>query len=280
VSDEPSTRDLLLRPLASREDYEACTAFQEEIWGVGFNERVSGAILKVANRIGGLSAGAFDEKGVLQGFVFGLTGIEDGELVHWSDMLAVRAGLRDQGLGTRLKKYQRDVLLPRGVRRMRWTFDPLQSRNAYVNLAKLGILTGEYARDMYGDTGSPLHRGVGTDRLVAFWEMDSDRVTKRLRGLDAPPDASIMEFLPMVIPVGSGGVYPLPGEPVLGLDGPAILLTIPGEIDPIVAKDVELAVRWRQVTRAAFQHYFSRGYQATELFPQGTLSHYLLARGG
>ena len=269
---------LVIRPFASQEDYEACTAFQEEIWGVGFNERVSAAILMVANRIGGLSAGAFDEERVLQGFVFGLTGVEDGELVHWSDMLAVRAGLRDRGLGTRLKHYQRDILLSRGIRRMRWTFDPLQSRNAYVNLAKLGIVTGEYVRDMYGDTGSPLHRGIGTDRLVAFWEMDSDRVTRRLGGLDSPPDVSTLAALPMVIPTGDEGSNPVPEEPALGLNDPALLLTIPGEIDPIVAEDTGLAIRWREVTRSAFLHYFSRGYRATELFPQGRVSHYLLAR--
>ncbi|MGW8265224.1 MAG: hypothetical protein ACWGSQ_02585 [Longimicrobiales bacterium] len=268
----------MIRPLASQADYEACTAFQEEIWGVGFNERVSAAILMVANRIGGLSAGAFDEEGGLQGFVFGLTGIEDGELIHWSDMLAVRAGLRDQGLGTRLKQYQREILLSRGVRRMRWTFDPLQSRNAYVNLAKLGIVTGEYVRDMYGDTGSPLHRGGGTDRLVAFWEMDSDRVRRRLMGLDTPSDTATLAALPMVIPTGDDGIHPTPEEPVLGLDGPALLLTIPGEIDPMVADDTRLAVQWREVTRSAFLHYFSRGYRATDLFPQGKVSQYLLTR--
>lgn len=273
-----SSRDLVIRPLTSQKDFQACTAFQEEIWGVGFNERVSAAILMVANRIGGLSAGAFDEEGGLQGFVFGLTGVEDGELIHWSDMLAVRAGLRDQGLGTRLKHYQREVLLSRGIRRMRWTFDPLQSRNAYVNLAKLGIITREYVQDMYGDTGSPLHRGVGTDRLVAFWEMDSDRVTRRLKGIDARPDLATLATLPMVIPTRGGGVYPAPEEPVLGLDGPALLLTIPGAIDSIMAEDTGLAVLWREVTRSAFLHYFSRGYRATELFPQGEISHYLLAR--
>lgn len=272
------SRELVIRPFAKQEEYQACTAFQEEIWGVGFNERVSAAILKVANRIGGLSAGAFDVEGRLQGFVFGLTGIEDGTLVHWSDMLAVRSGLRDQGLGTRLKHYQRDVLLPRGVRRMRWTFDPLQSRNAYVNLAKLGIVTGEYVRDMYGDTGSPLHRGVGTDRLVALWEMDSDRVVRCLGGGDRLPGVPALEELPRVIPAETGGSHPVPGTPLLELEGPGVLLTIPGDIDAMVAEDMALAVRWREATRSAFLHYFSRGYQATGLIPQGPLSHYILTR--
>ena len=166
--------DVTIRPFASRSEYEACTDLQEEVWGRGFSEKVSAAILMIANKIGGLAAGAFDEEGVLKGFVFGITGVMDGKLVHWSDMLAVRDGERDMGLGTRLKQYQREVLLGRGVSEMRWTFDPLQGRNAYVNFSKLGIVAREYAQDMYGETDSPLHRGVGTDRLVATWTMDQE----------------------------------------------------------------------------------------------------------
>jgi predicted GNAT superfamily acetyltransferase len=232
----------------------------------------------VANRIGGLSAGAFDAGGGLQGFVFGLTGIEDGELVHWSDMLAVRPGLRDGGLGTRLKLYQREVLLSRGIRRMRWTFDPLQSRNAFVNFAKLGITTREYVTDMYGDTGSPLHRGVGTDRLVACWEMASGRVMARLSGEDRPVDASGVESMRRVLSGGGGGSDPAPGEAILNLEDPSLLLAIPREIDPVLEADVDLAVRWREATRAAFLHYLGRGYEVTELVPAGAQSYYVLTR--
>jgi predicted GNAT superfamily acetyltransferase len=270
--------DLVIRPFATLDEYEACAAFQEEIWGVGFTERVSAAILHVANRIGGLAAGAFGEDGVLHGFVFGLTGLEEGELVHWSDMLAVRSGLRDRGLGTRLKHYQREVLLARGVRRMRWTFDPLQSRNAFVNFAKLGITTGEYVRNMYGETGSPLHRGVGTDRLVALWEMDSDRVKERVSGEGAYPGPSDLSDLPAALSACTGMGHPGPGELVLDLGEPALTLAIPADIHEIIVDDTDLAVRWREATRDAFLHYFSRGYQATELVPTGRVSLYLLER--
>ena len=275
----PTPGDLVIRPFATMEEYAACTAFQEEIWGVGFSGRVPSAILLIANRIGGVAAGAFGEDGTLQGLVFGLTGLEEGQLVHWSDMLAVRSGLRDRGLGTRLKHYQRDILLSRGVRRMRWTFDPLQSRNAYVNFAKLGITTGEYIRDLYGDsTGSPLHEGVGSDRLVAFWEMDSQRVKRRISGEGVLPGPLNLQDLPAVVPADTGSVQPAPGEPVLDLDEPALLLAIPPDIDRIIVDDVDLAFRWREATRGAFLHYFSRGYRATELIRRGGLSHYLLER--
>lgn len=270
-------QDLVIRPFAKPREYEACTAFQEEIWGKGFNERVPAAILQVANRLGGLSAGAFDQDGRLQGFVFGITGVEEGTLVHWSDMLAVRRELRDRGLGTRLKLYQREVLLSRGVRRMRWTFDPLQSRNAYVNFGKLGIVTAEYVRDMYGESGSPLHRGIGTDRLVALWEMDSERVKRRVAGSEKGPDASYLASIPRALSAESSGAHPVPGDPALDLDDPTFVLPIPAEIDRIVDDDPGLASAWRVATRRVFLEYFSRGYQVQEFVHHGSLSHYLLS---
>jgi chorismate synthase len=232
----------------------------------------------IANRLGGLSAGAFDEEGELLGFVFGLTGLMDGELVHWSDMLAVRPGLRDRGLGTRLKRYQRDVLLGRGVRRMHWTFDPLQGRNANVNFSKLGIVSREYVENMYGETDSPLHRGVGTDRLVATWELDSDRVVSRLGDGGVSFDAGELEGFTRVLEVRKEGEGFVPGAAVLDLSDPQLLLNIPGEIDVMMADNLPLAVQWRRATRVLFVHYLDRGYEVTEFVRKGGESGYVLTR--
>ena len=270
--------ELTLRPFSSTEDYLACTALQEEVWGRGFSEKVPAAMLKIANLLGGLAAGAFDEKGTLEGFVFGLTGVMNGKLVHWSDMLAVRPGMRDHGLGTRLKLYQRGVLLERGVREMRWTFDPLQARNAHVNFSKLGIVSREYVENMYGETDSPLHRGVGTDRLVAVWELDSDRVGSRLMQTGLGSHTLVERgTLPQVLPAFENEPFPSPGSPVLGLEDSALLLAVPGEIDAMMVEDLALAVRWRAATREAFVHYLGRGYEAREFLRGGRVSFYLLA---
>src|SRR5581483_6808097 len=139
----------------------------------GFSERVPAALLKVAQRIGGIAAGAFAPDGRIVGFVFGLTGIENGEIVHWSDMLAVHADFRDHGIGRHLKEFQRATLAPLGVTRIYWTFDPLVARNAHLNLNRLGARVVEYVPDMYGaETSSSLHRGVGTDRFVVAWSIN------------------------------------------------------------------------------------------------------------
>jgi len=271
---------LFFRPFATREDYEACTEFQEEVWGEGFSERVSAAVLMIANRIGGLSAGAFDEDGALQGFVFGMTGVQEGSLVHWSDMLAVRSHLRDQGLGSRLKHYQRELLLGRGVSLMHWTFDPLQSRNAYVNFAKLGIVSREYVRDMYGETGSPLHGELGTDRLVATWEMDSDRVSQRITGASLPPRRERWMRYPWALEGRVTGSLPLPSSPDLTLEAPAVCVSIPREIEGIMAQDPGLALQWREATREVLLAYLGRGYEVREIFPDDKLSHYFLIQSG
>ena len=172
--------DFTIRPFETVEEFQDCVRFQEEIWGGGFSERVAVAILKVSQRLGGIASGAYDESGDLAGFVYGMTGVESGEVVHWSDMLAVRPELQNSGLGARLKGYQRDTLLAQGITRMHWTFDPLESKNAYLNLNKLGAVAREYVQDMYGQTDSPRHMGIGTDRLVPTWMMDSERVHARL----------------------------------------------------------------------------------------------------
>ncbi len=274
--------DLTIRPFASLEEYEACADFQEEVWGQGFSERVPPAVLMIANRLGGLAAGAFDGSGSLHGFVFGLTGLVEGELIHWSDMLAVRESGRDKGLGAYLKWYQRDVMLDRGIRKMRWTFDPLQGRNAHVNFAKLGIVCREYVEDMYGATDSPLHRGVGTDRFVAQWDLDSDRVEARRAG--AVVDPGEFERVPQVIPVVGFEGFPKPGSPDLGLPDPRVLVAIPAEIEPMMDEDMSLAIEWRKATRETLVHYLSRGYEVREFFRADPVSFYLLeqaeAEGG
>ncbi len=272
------TDHLIIRRLSSLEEYQACADFQEEVWGRGFSEKVSAAILMIANRLGGIAAGAFDASGTLHGFVFGLTGVVDGRLVHWSDMLAVRSEGRDRGLGTRLKLYQREALLAQGVREMRWTFDPLQARNAHVNFSKLGIVCRDYVENMYGHTDSPLHRGIGTDRFIARWFMDSPRVESRIRRATGGRRAGPVTGLPSALSVDTSAAYPVPGSPMLSLEDPRVLVPVPADVNLVMGTDLDLAVRWREATRKVLTHYFSRGYEAREFIRGERVSYYLLGR--
>lgn len=150
----PTAADALsIRPLETPDELRACLALQDATWGPAFSERVPYAVLWFTRRIGGVLIGAFDAHG-LAGFVFGVTGWRDGRPVHWSDMLAVRKDVRDRGVGLQLKRAQRDALLAAGVRLAQWTFEPLESRNAYLNLVRLGGITRTYERDVYGESDS------------------------------------------------------------------------------------------------------------------------------
>lgn len=275
----PGTDGFEIRPLRTRAELIACTQFQRLIWGETFSEIVPPSLLLATQRAGGVAAGAFDPDGTLVGFVFGIPGIEHGRPIHWSDMLAVRADLRDRHLGERLKRWQRLDVLRRGVRRMYWSFDPLESRNAYFNLRRLGARVREYHRDMYGETDSPLHAGIGTDRLIPVWELDSPRVIRRLAGEDHPPSAADVSDVPVVNPP-IPAAFPVPSEPDLAVDAPLVRIAIPANIQLLKDAAPDLARAWRETTRAALEGYFARGYVAEEVTRHGDWSTYLLRAAG
>ena len=268
--------DFTIRPFESIEDFRDCVRFQEEVWGTGFSERVAVAILKVSQRLGGIASGAYDENGHLAGFVYGMTGVESGEVIHWSDLLAVRPGLQNTGLGVRLKAYQRERLLEQGITRMHWTFDPLESKNAHLNLNKLGAVAGEYVQDMYGQTDSPLHEGIGTDRLIPTWTMDSERVIQRLVEGRSGPEVEGDEGAVQAFNVEEEGGLLVPGEADLSLEADRILVPIPSSIQELKAESLEAAVRWRHATRAVLSCYVGRGYEVRELYRSQRHSEYLL----
>ena len=169
-----------IRDMKTHADYAACVALQRDTWGQGFDDVVPASILQVSQKVGGVAAGAFDGAGRMMGFVYGMTGVKDGRIVHWSDMLAVRPEAQNAGLGRRLKEHQRKAVAKAGGELIYWTFDPLQARNAHLNFNVFGVRVEEYVRDMYGvDTGSDLHRGIGTDRLIVAWPVKETALRKR-----------------------------------------------------------------------------------------------------
>jgi predicted GNAT superfamily acetyltransferase len=270
--------DFTIRRFASIAEFNECVRFQEETWGESFSERVPVAILKMSQRLGGIAAGAYDAEGALAGFVFGMTGVREGQVVHWSDMLAVRTELQDKGLGTRLKAYQREELVSRAVMRMHWTFDPLEAKNAHFNLNKLGAVAGKYVCDTYGRTDSPLHRGIGTDRLVPTWAMDSPRVTERLVEGRPGPDPGADQGAKRMFKVRREGDLELPGEPDLAIDADRLLLRIPDLIQALRDASLEAALRWRTVTRSVLQTYLERGFETREFYKRDGWGEYLLER--
>lgn len=285
--------DVVIREMETLEELSRCVELQEEVWGAGFSQRVPVSLLEVSSRLGGVVAGAFEPPGELVGFVFGLTGWEDGRPVHWSDMLAVRPGWRGRRIGTRLKAHQRDRCLERGIDRMYWTFDPLEAGNAHLNLALLGAVAREYVPEMYGESDSPLHRGIGTDRLVALWPIRRERVEVRLRralgeaeveaeaeddALHRPPSLDDLAGVPMAFAVEEREDLPRPGSlEEVSLRGPGVLVPVPSRIQELKAAAPEVAVAWRSAVRQALVTGLEAGLEVREMIRgEGPVSHYLL----
>ena len=267
--------DVEVRSLRGASELHASVELQKRVWGDEFTELIPVSMLEIVQQVGGIAIGAFVEERLV-GLLFGISGIRDRKLAHWSDTLAVLPEFRDLGIGRRLKWRQREILLAEGVERIHWTFDPLESRNAYMNLARLGATAVEYRRDFYGVTASALHEGLETDRLVAAWDIGSERVARRFAGEREASD--VAESAPIVNPWRAEQQIIIAGEPDLELTDPAIRIAIPADIQDLKTRAPDAARRWRHTTRAAFEAYFGRGYTATGVLRAQECSYYLLVR--
>lgn len=174
-----------VRKCEALEEMQACFALQKEVWKFSDAELVPVRIFVLATKIGGHVIGAFDGQELI-GFALAIPGMRGGHSYLHSHMLAVRQQYRNGGLGRRMKLFQRDDALARGFDLMEWTFDPLEIKNAYLNIEKLGAIARRYNVNQYGITSSPLQGGLPSDRLVAEWWMKSERVTGLLSGAGLP----------------------------------------------------------------------------------------------
>jgi predicted GNAT superfamily acetyltransferase len=194
-------RTILIRACESFEELDACVQLQIEIWGYADGDVIPRRAFIVARRIGGQVIGAFDissegrdrsSGGSLVGFAMALPGVRSRTngfpkpYLH-SHMLAVRAAYRNDGLGRRLKLFQRAEALNRGIELMEWTFDPLEIKNSFLNIHRLGVVVRNYTSNFYGVSSSRLQGGLPTDRLHAEWYLRSAHVDAALVGTLTKP---------------------------------------------------------------------------------------------
>ena len=254
------TPRITIREVSEIQGYRQCLKLQQETWGRGFIDLVPGSMLMIAQKTGGLVLGAFAGDNLV-GFVFGFAGWKGDVKIHWSDMLAVRKAYRNLRIGLRLKLKQQQILRARGVREIYWTFDPLESKNAYFNFQKLGIVVEQYLPNLYGKTRSPLHRGLETDRFLAVWQIQGAST-----GLPAKDKALIDKTnLINTCSLSKENLLTpqqlhlrLPAKQASGMK--RLYLEIPPNISEISRSDLRLARRWQLSIRRACQHYLSRGY--------------------
>ena len=169
------TDSIAFRRCHDIEDFRACVALQKEVWNFTDSELVPLRMFVVADKVGGQVMGAFEGK-TMVGFALSVPGTRTGHIYLHSHMLAVRKEYRNAGLGRRMKLMQREDALSRGIELIEWTFDPLEIKNAYLNIEKLGAIARRYNVNQYGITSSPLQGGLPSDRLIAEWWLKSKRV--------------------------------------------------------------------------------------------------------
>lgn len=172
---------IVIRRCEGLDEMRACVQLQKEVWIFTDAELVPLRMFVVGEKIGGQVIGGFESK-TLVGFAFSIPGVRGGHSYLHSHMLAVHKDYRNVGLGRRLKLFQREDALQRGFELIEWTFDPLEIKNAYLNIEKLGAIARRYNVNQYGITSSPLQGGLPTDRLVAEWWLKSHRVENLLKG--------------------------------------------------------------------------------------------------
>lgn len=172
-------REVRIAHLTELAHFERCVELQVAIWGYSDGDVIPRRMFVIASRIGGQVIGAFDGEALI-GFAMSLPGYRDGRPYLHSHMLAVLPEYRNGGLGRRLKLAQREDALARGISLIEWTFDPLEIKNAYLNIARLGAIARRYQPDFYGPSSSPLQGGLPTDRLYAEWWLNSERVRRAI----------------------------------------------------------------------------------------------------
>ncbi len=177
---------LRLARLSTNEEFDACVQLQAETWQYSAGEMFPRRAFLLAERLGGHVLGAFDGSSMVA-FNVAYPGYRDGMSYLHSQMLAVLPAYRNAGAGRALKLLQREIAIKQGIELIEWTYDPLEIKNAFFNIERLGAFSQRYVRDFYGPSSSPLQGGLPTDRLYAEWWVRSERVADVLANRTAEP---------------------------------------------------------------------------------------------
>lgn len=273
------------------DEMQLAEEIQRVVWGSEM-DIIPAHLMNSAVHSGGLLIGAYIDQ-QLVGFVFGFPGFyatPDGpRLKHYSSLLGVRPEWCNQGIGFALKRAQWQMVRHQGIDRITWTFDPLLSRNAWLNITRLGAVCNTYLRNFYGKMQDGLNQGLPTDRFDVDWWVHSQRVNRRLsrrrrnhldlvhflRGGAPIYNPAEMDSKALSHPAGNSEIK-------LGKDLPILLVEIPADFQALKLADIKLALEWRMHSRTVFEELFKAGYLVTDFVHstnQPFRSYYVLIHG-
>ncbi|MGI8588527.1 MAG: GNAT family N-acetyltransferase [Chloroflexia bacterium] len=273
--------EITIRRLAGMDEYRAAEQLQQDCWGSGPLDAVPAHLMVTLQHEAGLVLGAFTPKGRLVGFVLGFLGREEERPKHCSHMAAVHPEYQGRGIAYRMKLAQREFMLGAGLDLCTWTYDPLLAANATLNIAKLGAISREYRRDIYGQMNDALNADLPTDRLYVRWEVRTERV-RRCAETGQHVEAPVAGLVLNEVKLAGGLPWPassraLPDEAALGI-------SIPRGFLAVKAADAAAAREWRISTRALFEAAFAAGYTVVNITPDPEqpelLARYTLLREG
>jgi predicted GNAT superfamily acetyltransferase len=257
-----------LRDLSNPNDLELLEDVQKAAWGYDDREVTPGSLMVASVHSGGIVVGAFTSGSSLPiGFAFGFPAVRGGRLLHHSHLLAIAPAHRGTGLARALKLRQRERALESGFDLMTWTFDPLISRNARLNLGKLGARAASYHSDWYAIRGG-IYAGLPADRLMVEWDL-------RRESAEHPVAAASGQLALEAV----GGDVTLGVQPAkTDLFSESVLIEVPRDIEGLKRDHLEVARSWRLAHREAFGAYFAKGYVATDLASENNRTFYVLEK--
>lgn len=282
--------EFTLRLLESPADMAATEVLQRLVWPGSETEVIPTHLLITAIHNGGIVLGAFVQTDLV-GFVFGFPGLDmlpDGpHPKHCSHMMGVHPDWRNSGVGFALKRAQWQMVRHQGLDHITWTYDPLISRNAFLNIAKLGAVCNTYRISEYGDMRDGLNAGLPSDRFQVDWWLNTRRVERRLgkrsRGTLKLDQFAKADLQPLYALSSGPDGLPRPPEHFSRLESAILLAEIPSEFMALKAADFALARDWRFFTREVFETTFADGYLVTDfIFDRATgnpRSLYVLTHG-
>lgn len=276
----------IIKLIETPEEMNAIEALQREVWQGSETDVVPAHVFIAAIHNGGLLLGAYLNE-QLVGFVFGFPGLystPDGPRAkHCSHMMGILPAHRDSGVGFALKRAQWQMVRHQGLDHITWTYDPLLSRNAYLNITKLGAVCNTYRRSEYGDMRDGLNAGLPSDRFQVDWWITTRRVERRLSKRVRKPlkldDFLKADLQPLYTSLSSTGSLPRPPQHFSPLEGRLALAEIPSDFNALKAEDFSLAQDWRAFTRDVFESAFSAGYIVTDFIFDNGRSFYALSYG-
>ena len=240
---------MTVRQVESATEFAACEAMSRDIWGAAERNVVPRELLLTMQQNGGLVHGAFLGSGELIGFCFAFAGMREGRLRLCSHQLGVEAPYRGSGIGIALKEAQARDARALGYDLISWTFDPLEARNAYINLHRLGCIARIYDRDHYGVMEDELNRGLPSDRFVAEWSLVDRPAAQRS---DSPA---------VLLSVGKDD-RPFRNSQVSLEAG--VVVEVPLDFQAIKQRSLDLALSWRLASRAALETALEAGLVAVD----------------